>query len=347
MEIKQKYTALQLVGSPTSQFFFDLSLLYAKAVVQPKDFERLFVIAYPDGSWSVQEQLSQKTSKLTFVQMIETVRRADVVVPHLFCQKGLTTWRIFFEDVLQIPMVGSSGHTLSIAQNKQLTKFLAAAAGVRVPKGICVTSTIANDAVLKNLNFPVIVKPNKADNSDGLALVRTLSELEVALTTALQFDEEVLIEEFIEGREIRGAIIETNGQFQTLPFIEYQVTESHPIRVRTDKLKFGAKGELLDQSEKREVPAQCPANITSDFQTTLSEMMIQMHQKLDCRDFSMYDFRIHEATGQAYLLEAGLFWSFSKTSMISAMLEVGGEDLKDITRSIWQQAMARGKSIIH
>ncbi|MEM1325523.1 MAG: D-alanine--D-alanine ligase [Bacteroidota bacterium] len=332
---KSKYIALQLVGSPTDQFFFDLSLLYAKEVVQPKGFKLLFAVVYPDGKWVVTADLEAMPDKVSLSQMIELVEEVDLVVPHLFCQKGLTSLRIFFEDVLNIPVVGASGHVASMAQDKQLTKVLAEEAGVRVPKGLRLTRQQADHLTNVSLQYPVIVKSNNTDNSNGLSLVQSPSELKAAIDSVLQFDEEVLIEEYIAGREIRAAIIEKDGGFEALPFIEYLVSKKHPIRERTDKYKFDEEGNLLEQSEKQYVPAQCPAEVSKTLQTEIAVMMTKMHERLGCRDFSMYDFRIHEATGQPYLLEAGLFWSFSESSMISTMLKEEGRDLREVTGRIW------------
>jgi len=332
--------ALQLVGSPTSDFFYNLSLLYAKEVVQPYGFDLKFVTAYPDGSWSVSSKLEDKTQKFSIEQMIAEVRSADLVVPHMFCQKGLTSIRILFEDILNIPLVGSSGHTVGITQNKFLTKTICEKAGIKVPDGHLIKIS-EEYTETKNFKFPVIVKPNNADNSDGLALVKHPNELKKALKKSFEFDDEVLVEDYIPGREIRGAIIEIDGAFKTLPFIEYKVHSKRPIRYAEDKLKFDERGNLISQSDKNQIPAECPANLSSDLESQLSEMMINGHKALKCRDFSMFDFRIHENTNQPYLLEAGLFWSFSNTSMISAMISADNQNLVEVTDRIWNQAKLR------
>lgn len=316
-------------------------MLYAKAVVQPDGFELLFAITYPDGSWAVSKNLEETAPKITLSQMIEKVQIADLVVPHLFCQKGLTSIRTFFEDVLNIPLIGSSGQVLSIAQNKHWTKLLAADAAVNVPKGFRLNAPFQDRSFLARMDFPIIVKPNCTDNSDGLALVNHPEELEEAIQAASHFDEEILVEEFIPGRELRGAVIEIKENFHTLPFIEYKVSETHPIREKKDKYKFNEQGQLLAQSEKKQVPAQCPALIDKALQSELSQMMIALHQRLGCRDFSMYDFRIHHQTGKPYLLEAGLFWSFSEASMISSMLRADGKNLETVTHQLWQQSIRR------
>jgi len=332
--------ALQLVGSPTSEFFYNLSLLYAKEVVQPHGFDLTFVTAHPDGTWSVSKTLDNNTKKLSLTEMIAEVKSADLAVPHMFCHKGLTSIRTLFEDILNIPLVGSSGQSVSLTQNKFVTKTICKTAGIQVPDG-CLFKISEQNSETKNFEFPVIVKPNNADNSDGLSLVKNSDKLNKALEKGFRFDDEVLVEEYIPGREIRGAVIELGGTFRTLPFIEYKVHHENPIRYAQDKLKFDEKGNLVSQSDKKQIPAECPAKLSNDLKFQLSELMIIAHKALKCRDFSMFDFRIHQDTIQPYLLEAGLFWSFSKTSMISNMLSAENENLIEMTERIWNQAKLR------
>ena len=335
--------ALQLIGSPTSKFFFDLSLLYAKDIIKPNGYKLMFVTAYPDASWSVSEYLHGNLKKIAFDQMISKIKHADIAVPHMFCQSGLTSIRILFEEVLNIPIIGSSGHTANITQNKYLTKLICQDAGITVPDGHLIKISGKHQNI-KTISYPLIVKPNNADNSDGLSLVYKKEDLKEALDKCAPFGNDVLMEAYIPGREIRGAIIEIDGVFTVLPFIEYSVSKNRPIRYGEDKLKFDTDGNLISQSSKDEVPSKCPAQLSDDLNSELSELMLKAHHALDCRDFSMYDFRIHYQTNKPYLLETGLFWSFSKTSMISNMLSAENKDLKTITDKIWRQASNRCKN---
>ncbi len=330
-------TALQLLGSPTSEFFYDLSMLYGREVVCPQGFELLYAIVYPDASWRVTSDLNNHGGRLSLEEAIPKMRKADIAVPHLFCDEGLTGTRILIESTLGIPLVGSSGYTLFKAQNKNLTKLIARSAGVKVPDGI---TWQQSGKSLPSINLPVIIKPNNADNSDGLTLARNQAQLTAGIDNAFEFDDEILIEEYIAGRELRGGILEISGEFKVLPFIEYHVSENHPIRNAADKLKFDSKGNLQDQSDKKQVAASCPAQVDDNLEESLSEMMIAMHKALDCRDFSMFDFRVNEK-GEPYLLEAGLFWSFSKKSMISQMLEAAKMDLSQTTALLWKQTVGR------
>ena len=332
-------TALQLVGSPTSQFYFELSLLYARPVICPPGFRLLFLVAYPSGEWSLGET-PDAPERRSLPEILAALPAVDLVVPHLFCPDGLTAYRSFFERVLGLPLVGSPGAVLEVAQRKQLTRLVAKSAGIRVPKGDLIRTGEDDRArtLARELGYPVIVKPDETDNSDGLSLVRDGADLAGALVRGREFNSEVLIEEYIPGREIRGAVLELDGELTVLPFIEYLVSEEHPIRLAADKLTTAADGTVTGQSNKENVPAVCPADLDDRLTAELGRMMQRMHRLLRCRDYSLYDFRVDERTGIPYLLEAGLFWSFGEISMISSMLRAGGFDLTDVTGRIWRSA---------
>ncbi len=337
-------TALQLVGSPTSKFFYDLSFLYARDVVAPRGFRLLFAVAHPDGYWSVLTSLTDPMNKISFNEMVILIQAVNIAVCHMFCKKGMISIRILLEDVLNIPIVGSSGHCLGIAQNKFLAKSLVAQAGVAVPRGkkLDYETTIATQ--LRIDEFPVIIKPNSADNSDGLSLVFEEKNVPAAWKKAGQFDDVILIERYIPGREIRGALIESGGDLIIPPFIEYMVHSNHPIRNPEDKLLFNESGELIGQSKKEHIPAICPAKLDDSLKERLVFAMKAAHRALGCRDYSMFDFRINSETNRPYMLETGFFWSFSHKSMISTMLYEAGISLEETTHTIWTQTFTRGNS---
>ncbi|WP_157500876.1 ATP-grasp domain-containing protein [Lewinella sp. 4G2] len=336
--------ALQVMGSPTLEFFYELSLLYASSVVQPVGFELLFLIVYPSGKWSLSDSPEPQPEPQDLSVVLQSLPQIDLVVPHLFCPAGLTAYRSLFGDVLGYPMVGSGSEVLTVAQNKHLTRLIANDRGVRVAPGLLIDLR-SNTRAEKNwsaLGFPLIVKPNQSDNSDGLTLVRNPTEMEAALRLAGQYDDEVIVEKYIPGREIRGAVIELDGTLRVLPFIEYLVNDEHPIRLAEDKLRTDEDGHVAGQSAKENVPAVCPAAVDDALTEQLGTMMLTMHRALGCRDYSLYDFRVDQSTGVPYLLEAGLFWSFGEKSMISTMLEAADLELREVTRRMWLAAVNRG-----
>lgn len=332
-------TVLHVVGSPTSRFWFDLSLLYAAPVVRPAGFRALFAVAYPSGEWALGARLDAPGERLSLAEFLTRLPRVDLVVPHLFCPAGLAAVRDLFEVVLGLPLVGSPAAVLRVAQDKHLTRLVAAAAGVRVPAGVVLEP---GDGVEVGLGFPVIVKPATADNSDGLALVQTPAELPAALAAAFAFGRRALVEAFVPGREIRGAVVERNGRLETLAYIEYGVSAAHPVRFAANKLRVDDGGALVGQERESAIAAVCPAVLAPALRDELGAMMTAMHRALGCRDFSLYDFRVHAGTGMPVLLEAGLFWSFGPLSMVSQMLAASGLDLDAVAVEVWQAAAGRG-----
>jgi D-alanine-D-alanine ligase len=327
---------LHLAGSRVSEFYYNLSMLYVKEVVQPISVNSYYAIVDPDGLWQLGTSLNSMSEKMLLSEMIAQLPQIDVVVPHMFCLPGMTSFRSFFEDILGLPVVGSPSHCTALATNKAQTKSVVSASGVRVAKS---QQLHRGDIITRQP--PFIVKPNSEDNSLGVTLVWNENQIELALQKGFELDDTLLIEDYIPGREVRVGVIERSGKLCVLPMIEYLVSEEHPIRTVHDKLELQSDGMPSKQPEKPAAKSICPANITTDLFEKLANASKQAHVALGCRDYSLYDFRIHKETHEPYLLEAGLFWSFSKISMISRMLIADGQSLEDVTLELWKSAARR------
>jgi D-alanine-D-alanine ligase len=116
------------------------------------------------GNWVF--SLNQLSEKMSLQEMMTQLPEIDVVVPHLFCFPGMTSFRALFEDILGLPLVGSPAACTAIAANKAQTRSVVADAGVRVAKAqqIRPGETITMEP-------PFIIKPNSEDNSLGVTLV--------------------------------------------------------------------------------------------------------------------------------------------------------------------------------
>eukprot|EP00419_Tripos_fusus_P032847 CAMPEP_0172777874 /NCGR_PEP_ID=MMETSP1074-20121228/201622_1 /TAXON_ID=2916 /ORGANISM="Ceratium fusus, Strain PA161109" /LENGTH=505 /DNA_ID=CAMNT_0013614803 /DNA_START=1 /DNA_END=1519 /DNA_ORIENTATION=- len=239
---------LHLLGSSTSSFYFDLSVMYGRTAMECPELDRSgfthrAVILYQNGKWGFPSTVDEagvaeaEKSAVSFgaaMAAIEAMTPAvDVCVPHMFCVEGLTRYRTII-DMLGIELLGCSGEVCAVAQDKFTTKAVCEAGGVPVPKGellrqdihgIDVTATA--QMLMTKHTVPFIVKPAKEDNSIGLSLVKTASidAVSAALTKAFNNDEYVLLEEYIPGREVRVAVIEVEEadglRLVTMPKIEY------------------------------------------------------------------------------------------------------------------------------
>mmetsp|Transcript_91512 Transcript_91512/g.267785 ORF Transcript_91512/g.267785 Transcript_91512/m.267785 type:complete len:405 (+) Transcript_91512:78-1292(+) len=343
-----KIRVLHLCGSPTSSFYFDLSVLYARTCTEFEGldktaFEHTCAVVYSSGKWGFPKSLADaevKEAEAKAVGVGAALARLeaqdpplDVVVPHMFCLSGMTHYRGLVE-VLGVELLGCSAQTCAVGQDKFLTKAICQAEGVPVPKGELLRKeahgidTMATARkLLETWTAPLIVKPAREDNSIGLSLVKkgTPEDLSAALVKAFQYDDYVLLEEYIAGREIRIAVLEVGEgagrHLEVLPKLEYILED---IREQKHKLGTDSSGKLLTgdqnvseafQKAKEEGERICPAQLEPEVHARMDELAKRAHKALGCKYYSLYDVRLNKE-GFPFMLESCLFCSFSPYSVI-------------------------------
>jgi D-alanine-D-alanine ligase len=223
-------------------------------------------------------------------------------------------------DLVGIPYVGNRPETMAAAMHKPRARALVAAAGVAVPEG-----EVLRPGDRLRLQPPAVVKPAAADNSVGVTLVRDPAGWDDALATAFAESGEVLVERFVElGREVRCGIVVRDGELVPLPLEEYDVSARKPIRGYGDKLARAPGGELRliakDLSRAWIVDPDDPMT------APVWDAAKRCHAALGCRHYSLFDFRIDPA-GRPWFLEAGLYNSFARQSVVATMARAAGIDL--------------------
>jgi len=333
--LKQRVKVLHMLGSPASDYYEQLSTMYARGCVNScgptcaDEYEFVFAVVHADGpSWSFPPSLEPSAiAKAPRVPISEGLLqlaslKADVAQSHMFCVQGVSTYRAIL-DMLSVPFIGGSVDAMTLTTHKGRSKAVVKAAGVP-----CAASETLRAGDKPTLAFPYIVKPCSEDNSMGISVVRDASQVEAALAEAFAFDDEVLCEAFVPpGREIRFAVLETgeydsNGtpKLVALPGVEYFMSEEKPIRTSNDKLTADPKSGKLTFSK----PARaCPASIDPTLQAKLVDAATKAHFALGCRDYSLYDFRI-DPEGNPFFLEASLFCCFAANSVIAMMADATG-----------------------
>ncbi|HHP7232781.1 MAG TPA: D-alanine--D-alanine ligase [Xenococcaceae cyanobacterium] len=325
-------SVLHLAGSAVSDFYYKLSILYAQEVVQPNGVKSYYAVVHPDGLWQLGATLKKLSPKIALSEMISQLPPIDVVVPHMFCVPGMTSYRAFFEDILGIPVVGATSDCNAIATNKSYTRNIVAAAGVKVAPA----QQLKRGETLI-MQPPFVVKPNSEDNSLGVTLVKEVSDIAAALQAGFKYDDTLLIEAYIPGRELRVGVIEQNNELSVLPAVEYLLTPERPIRTLDQKLDTQADGMLTRQPVK----IACPGKISAELKQKLANAGKKAHITLGYRDYSLYDFRIHSITQEPYMLESCSFWSFIEKSVLSQMLVADGQKLETVALKLWRNAARR------
>ncbi|MBW4658057.1 MAG: D-alanine--D-alanine ligase [Drouetiella hepatica Uher 2000/2452] len=332
---------LHLVGSAVSEFYCDLSRLYAQdcleSIANPA-YE--FHIAYitPDRQWRFPADLSHEAIAtaiplpLAEAVQVLTALKIDVMLPQMFCIPGMTYYRALF-DLLNIPYLGNTPDVMALTANKAKAKAVVAAAGVRVPQG-----ELLRPGIYPQIIPPAVIKPVDADNSLGVALVRNASDYDTALKTAFAYADEVLVERFIElGREVRCGIIVRDGQLVCLPLEEYSLDKDHkPIRNYDDKINQDKNGDLnLVAKDSTKAWIVAPDDPITE---RVADAAKKCHGALGCRHYSLFDFRI-DPSGQPWFLEAGLYCSFAQKSVISMMAKASGMALEELFQIVLNNAL--------
>ncbi len=334
---------LHLVGSAVNEFYCDLSRLYAedslKSTANAAKYE--FHIAYisPDSQWRFPTDLSREAIAVALpMSLAEAVQvltklKIDVMLPHMFCIPGMTHYRALF-DLLNIPYMGNTADVMALTANKAKTKAIVAAAGVSVPQG----------ELLRPGNFPqtahpAVIKPVDKDNSLGVVLVKNRSDYDTGLKTAFAYASEILVETFIElGREVRCGIIVQNDELIPLPLEEYRMDkDNRPIRSYDDKLKRDENGDLgmVAKNNNKSWIVDPSDPITEGVWNAAKKC----HIALGCKHYSLFDFRI-DPSGQPWFLEAGLYCSFAKNSVISTMAKKSGIPLDKLFQIMLNNALS-------
>jgi D-alanine-D-alanine ligase len=190
----------------------------------------------------------------------------------------------------------------------------------------------------------VVVKPVDADNSHGVTLVRRPADYGPALRAAFAHSDAALVETYVElGREVRCGVVERDGargvELVGLPLEEYAVDpDRKPVRDSADKIGDDRAGglRLVAKDHTRAWIVDPSDPVTQP----VWEAARRCHVALGCRDYSLFDFRIDPA-GRPWFLEAGLYCSFARTSVVTTMAAAAGISLDELFAQALDRATAR------
>jgi len=205
-------------------------------------------------------------------------------------------------DLLEIPYTGSDSFTLALALNKAMTKRVFRAEGIPTPNFQVFKSL--NEELNPNLRFPLIVKPNREGSAKGININSVVNEKK-ALYERIEknlkdYRQEVLVEEFIEGKELTVGILE-NGNSFVLPILEIDFST---CKEGTENFYSWRMKEYQGNEEFGLTPSFfCPARISKRVEEKIKLFSLRVHLSLGCRGFSRMDLRLSKDE-IPYFLEA-------------------------------------------
>jgi D-alanine-D-alanine ligase len=221
-------------------------------------------------------------------------------------------------DMLQIPYTSCNAATSAITFNKRYTVAVAAFGGIKVARSVLLSKNdfISPDKIASQLKFPVFIKPNNGGSSIGMSKVNEPSEeLGLAIEKAFKEDDQVLIEEFIKGREFTIGVFKSGGNIITLPITE----------VISKKDFFDYEAKYVAGMSDEITPAVADEVITEKIRNNAK----LVYQFFDCRGVVRIDFIYNESDQQPYMLEVNTVPGQSEASIVPQQVLAMGLTLKE------------------
>jgi D-alanine-D-alanine ligase len=242
-------------------------------------------------------------------------------------------------DILKIPYTGNNYFTLALCQNKARAKEILAYNGILTPKWQVFSTT--NRKLNPELKFPLIVKPVREDGSVGIkerSVVNNEEELKEQVEHILNvYQQEALVEEFIDGREFNVGVI-GNKKLTVLPIAEIDFSELPPNIPKV--VSYRAKWVKQSIAFKK-TPVICPANIDEGLKNQLEEIAKKCFKIFGCSGYIRLDIRYDEKEKKIYVLEINPNPDISEEGGLAREAKIGGLSYKDLILKIIDLALKR------
>ncbi len=310
----------------------DVSIKSAKNVINNIDTNKYDVtpiLIAKDGSW-------YKNGKL-LKNIIEELKKVDVVFPILHGKFGEDGTVQGMLEMHKIPYVGCNVLASSICMDKIYTKIILDKAKIKQANYIYIKDEniyvddefeeleLENDRIVelveKKLGYPVFIKPSRSGSSIGIKKARNAQELIAGIQKAAEFDSKILVEEYIDGRELECAIL--NGK----------AIEVGEIVPGDDFYSYEAK------YNNKESMVIVPAEIKTEIRNKIKYLAEKAFKVVDGTGLARIDFFLEDKTDELYINEINTMPGFTEISMYPKLCEAGNINYKDLISNLIESAV--------
>jgi len=249
---------------------------------------------------------------------LPVVRRAEVLFLGLHGGWGEDGTIQSLLEVIGVPYTGSGPLGSALAMDKDISKRLFRAAGVDTADWLMAPQSAA--AADRALGWPAVVKPSKQGSTVGLSIVERPGDFDTAVAEAARFDDEVMIEAFVPGRELTVGVLDDRA------LAVGEIVPQHATFDYECKYTPGMSQEIF--------PADLPDAITRAVQ----DAALQAHRALKLRGYSRVDFRL-TADGGLFCLEANTLPGMTATSLLPQSAAACGIDFAALCGEICRLAV--------
>lgn len=276
---------------------------------------------------TAREVTSEELASFSPIRLMECItsdlfNNIDLVFLLLHGQYGEDGYVQSLLDLRGIPYTGSTMLASAAAMDKGLSKMLFQVAGIPTPYWVSVTPEQADDndllgEVIKEINGPMVVKPNDQGSTVGMTIFQRVTEedLAAAIRLAGQFTRSILVERYIPGRELTVAVLGN----EALPIIEIEPKEGFY--------------DYANKYTKGKTEYHCPADLSEEVQDHVQNLAVAAHHILGCRAYSRIDFRLTE-DNIPYCLEVNTIPGFTETSLVPMAARAAGIEFGELCEEI-------------
>lgn len=237
-------------------------------------------------------------------------------------------------EMMHVPFVGSDGLTLGLSLDKAMTKKILISENIPTPRFFETEDPSDNIAKLKDIKYPLIVKPRYEGSSKGLSeksRVENIQELRNQVSYIVKtYRQSVLVEEFISGSEYTVALIGNNPP-----------EAMFPVQIKIDgRLNLGDKFYTFARIRSNRLEYVCSDKIDKGLKEKLMDLAIKTYNAIDCLDFGRVDFRVDQE-GNPYVLEINPLPSLSGEDVFMCIANHLGVPYEDMLRRILAAAFLR------
>ncbi|MFD2367626.1 D-alanine--D-alanine ligase [Pseudoduganella sp. GCM10020061] len=233
-------------------------------------------------------------------------------------------------EQMGIPYTGSGVMACAIAMDKIYTKMIWLMHGLPTPKYATVASGADLAQVAQQVGIPMIVKPPHEGSTIGITKVASDAEVQGAFDTAFKYDDPVLAEEFVTGREFTVAILGKGKDARALPVIEIVAPEGN----------YDYQNKYFTDVTQYFCPAQLDAATTAEMQ----RIAVEAYRALDCEGWGRIDFMLRAADNKPFLIEANTSPGMTSHSLVPMAANAVGISYEELCVQIVRSASLKLKA---
>ncbi|MEK7558319.1 MAG: ATP-grasp domain-containing protein [Patescibacteria group bacterium] len=298
-------------------------------LLPPDKYKGVDILITRDGTWHV-GGIPKKLDELDL--------HIDVVFNALHGEYGEDGKVSRVLEEAGISYTGSEAIPSSLASNKSLTKETLRRAGIKTPPGMFIEDyrDRVNEGdrvdkvhelaikIFQSIPPPWVLKPARGGSSINTFVAKSFDELKTALNNLFDYGSDLIVEQYIHGKEVSTGVIENFRRERLYPLM--------PVEVKK-------KGDLFGFAEKQEPELLCPSTLSRAEKDAVMDAAIRAHKVLGLRDYSVSDFIVTPQS--VYLLEVNNNPKCAECSIMAKSLDAVGSDIGELADHLITLALER------